>query len=56
MATTYTINDKEVTKKEYVEALRKKYTQNPPEGYTRRELEHMRDNDLLDMDYFLNEF
>ena len=32
------------------------YMQNPPDGYTRREIERMRDNDILDMDYFLNEF
>ena len=33
-----------------------KYRKNPPDGYTRREIERMRDNDILDMDYFLNEF
>lgn len=56
MSITYTIDDKDVTKKEYIEALRKKYMQNLPEGYSRREIECMKDNDLLDMDYFLNEF
>ena len=39
-----------------VAKLREKYMQNPPAGYTRREIERMRDNDILDMDYFLNEF
>ena len=34
----------------------KKYIQNPPAGYARREIERMRDNDILDMNYFLNEF
>ena len=53
---TYTYEGKELTKKEYVAKLREKYMQNPPEGYTRREIERMRDNDILDMDYFLNEF
>lgn len=56
MATTYFIDDKEVSKKEYVTKLREEYIKNPPEGYTRREIERMRDNDILDMDYFLNEF
>ena len=44
------------TKKEFVAILIEKYMKNPPDGYTRREIEHMRDNDILDMDYFLNEF
>ena len=55
-ATTYFIDEKEVSKKEYVAKLREKYMKNPPDGYTRREIERMRDNDILDMDYFLNEF
>ena len=38
-----------------IDILRKKYMQNPPEGYTKKDIEKMRDNDLLDMDYFLNE-
>ena len=56
MAVTYTYEGKELTKKEYVAKRREKYMQNPPAGYTRREIERMRDNDILDMDYFLNEF
>jgi len=56
MATTYTIDGKEVTKEEYVAKLKENYVKHPPEGYTRREIERMQDNDILDMDYFLNEF
>ena len=52
----YDTNGQEVTKKEVVAILREKYMKNPPDGYTRREIERMRDNDILDMDYFLNEF
>lgn len=35
--------------------LRKKYIANPPEGMTPDDVKNMRDNDLLDMHYFLNE-
>lgn len=38
-----------------VEELRKKYMDNPPEGMTSRDIRHMSDDALLDMDYFLNE-
>lgn len=38
-----------------VEELRKKYMKNPPEGFTAKEIEKMSDEDILDMDYFLNE-
>ncbi len=55
MAVTYNYDGKVVTKEEYVAKLREKYAQSPPDGYTTREIERMRDNDLLDMDYFLNE-
>lgn len=41
--------------KEFIEKLRKKYMNNPPEGITCQEIKHMSENDLLDMDYFLNE-
>lgn len=41
--------------KEAVQSLRKKFMDNPPEGYSKAEIERMRDNDLLDMAYFLNE-
>lgn len=37
-----------------VEELRKKYMKNPPEGLTAKEIQYMSD-DILDMDYFLNE-
>ena len=35
--------------------LRKKYMDNPPEGYTKRDFERMSDEELLDMEYFFNE-
>ena len=38
-----------------VEALRKKYMDNPPEGLTPTDIRHMSEEDLLDMDYFLND-
>ena len=37
------------------EKLRKKYINNPPEGMTSGDIRRMREDDLLDMDYFLNE-
>jgi hypothetical protein len=43
------------TEKEYADHIRKKYVENPPAGYTADEIENMSDEDLLDMDYFLNE-
>lgn len=38
-----------------VNDLRRKYMENPPEGYTATDIEKMSDEDILDMDYFLNE-
>ena len=38
-----------------VEALRKKYMDNPPEGLTSTDIRHMSEEDLLDIDYFLND-
>ena len=38
-----------------VEAPRKKYMNHPPEGLTSTDLHHMCEEDLLDMDYFLND-
>lgn len=35
--------------------LRRKYMENPPEGLTSEDIRHMSEDDLLDMDYFLNE-
>ena len=36
------------------EKLRKKYMDNPPEGMTSEDIRRMSEDDLLDMDYFLN--
>lgn len=36
-----------------IEELRKKYIENPPEGMTSRDIRHMSEEELLDMDYFL---
>ena len=38
-----------------IEALRKKYMDNPPEGMSAEDIRHMSEDELLDMDYFLNE-
>ena len=38
-----------------IEELRKKYMDNPPEGMTSKDIRRMSEDDLLDMDYFLNE-
>ena len=38
-----------------IEVLRKKYMENPPEGMTSRDIRNMSEDDLLDMDYFLND-
>jgi len=35
--------------------LRKKYMEDVPEGYSKKEIEKMDDEDILDMEYFLNE-
>lgn len=37
------------------EKLRKKYMDNPPEGMSSEDIRYMSEDDLLDMDYFLNE-
>lgn len=37
------------------EKLRRKYMDHPPEGMTSRDIRRMSEDDLLDMDYFLNE-
>lgn len=41
--------------KAFAEELRKRYIQNPPEGMTSSDIEHMSVGDLLDMHYFLTE-
>ena len=38
-----------------IEALRKKYMDNPPEGMTSQDIHIMSEDALLDMDYFLND-
>ena len=38
-----------------IEELRKNYMDNPPEGMTSKDIRNMNDDELLDMDYFLNE-
>ena len=37
------------------EKLRKKYIENPHEGMTSEDIRRMSEDDLLDMDYFLND-
>jgi hypothetical protein len=49
-------NEKNEKNKARIQKLRLKYADNPPEGYSKAEIERMRDDDLLDMDYFLHEF
>ena len=44
-----------MTEKELLAELRVKYTKNPPEGMTSDDFKTMSDDDLLDMEYFLNE-
>lgn len=41
--------------KQSIEELRKKYMDNPPEGMTSKDIRLMSEDELLDMDYFLNE-
>lgn len=38
-----------------IRELRKKYIDNSPEGMTSEDIRYMNEDDLLDMDYFLNE-
>lgn len=38
-----------------IQQLRKHYLENPPEGISPDEIHSMSDDELLDMDYFLNE-
>ena len=40
--------------KQQIEELRQKYLKNPPEGMSKKDILHMSDDDLLDMDYFLH--
>lgn len=41
--------------KKKIKELREKYILKPPEGMTSEDIRHMSEDDLLDMDYFLNE-
>lgn len=45
----------EQSNEQLIKELRKKYISNPPEGMTSRDIMEMSDDELLDMDYFLNE-
>ena len=38
-----------------IEELRRKYIETPPEGMTSEDIRQMSEDDLLDMDYFLND-
>jgi len=38
-----------------IEKLRKKYIDNPPDGLSSKDIRYMSDDELLDMDFFLNE-
>lgn len=38
-----------------VDELRNYYMKHPPEGFSSKEISKMSDEDILDMDYFLNE-
>ena len=46
---------KRFTETELAKELREQYTKNPPEGMSPDEVRDMSDDDLLDMDYFLND-
>ena len=41
--------------KKNIKELREKYISNPPEGMTSEDIRRMSEDDLFDMDYFLNE-
>ena len=49
------LSKEDILMKQNTEKLRKKYMDNPPEGMTSEDIRHMSEDDLLDMDYFLNE-
>lgn len=46
---------KYITEEELVAKLRAEYLKNPPMGLSRRDIELMSDNDILDTDYFMHE-
>jgi hypothetical protein len=41
--------------KQDIQNIRQSYLDNPPEGLSKKQILNMSDNDLLDMDFFLNE-
>ena len=43
------------TMNKHAEELKRKYMQNPPGGMTAEDIQYMNEDDLLDMEYFLNE-
>lgn len=51
----YFLSKEVIPMKQDIEKLRKKYMNNPPEGLTSGDIRHMSGDELLDMDYFLNE-
>jgi len=52
---TILLNTEEKTMSNRSDEIRNKYIKNPPEGMTADDIRHMSEDDLLDMDYFLNE-
>jgi len=48
------VNTEEFTQED-VDNLRKYYMKHVPEGFTKEKISKMKDEDILDMDYFLNE-
>lgn len=51
----YSLQKEDIFMNPNTEKLRKKYMDNPPEGMTSEDIRRMSEDDLLDMDYFLNE-
>ena len=41
--------------KDQIQKIRQKYLAQPPDGMTKKQVQKMSDNHLLDLDYFLNE-
>lgn len=52
---TYIIDGIEYSEKEYADLIRTGYINKPPRGYSSEEIRRMSDDNILDMDYFLNE-
>lgn len=44
-----------ITEKELAAKLRAEFLENPPMGHSRRDIELMSDDEILDTDYFLHE-